>query len=120
VRITIASIQHGIAAEYGLPVEWMREPDGLGSRARPRAHPRQVAMFLAERLSGQPLTDIGRRFGGRDHSTVIHAIRAVEERRKTDPKIDQILRKVTLSLCQAHPFHRNEKSTLASKFGEGE
>ena len=56
-------------------------------RARQVARPRQVAMYLAKTLTSRSLPDIGRRFGGRDHTTVIHAVRRIEELRATDAQI---------------------------------
>ena len=56
-------------------------------RARSVARPRQVAMFLAKTMTSRSLPDIGRRFGGRDHTTVIHGVRKIEELRATDPQI---------------------------------
>jgi chromosomal replication initiator protein len=48
-------------------------------RARAVARPRQVAMYLAKQLTQRSLPEIGRKFGGRDHTTVMHAVRKVEE-----------------------------------------
>jgi len=56
-------------------------------RARAIARPRQVAMFLSKTLTSKSLPDIGRRFGGRDHTTVIHAVKKVEELKMTDSQI---------------------------------
>ncbi|MEX2298423.1 MAG: helix-turn-helix domain-containing protein, partial [Dongiaceae bacterium] len=53
-------------------------------RARAVARPRQVAMYLAKQLTSRSLPEIGRKFGGRDHTTVMHAVRKVEELRSTD------------------------------------
>jgi len=61
------------------------------------ARPRQVAMFLARELTSRSLPDIGRRFGGRDHTTVLHACRRIEALCKSDPVFQQeveFLRKV--------------------------
>lgn len=79
-RITIARIQEVVAAYYGL------EPDDLAGQSRKWdvAHPRQVAMYLAREQTGQSLPCIGKRFGGRDHSTVIHAVREVRKRMSAD------------------------------------
>ena len=72
--ITIAEIQRRAAEYYGLRLTDMK------SERRPRrvARPRQVAMALAYELCGRSLTVIGREFGGRDHSTVWHAVRQVD------------------------------------------
>ena len=56
-------------------------------RARQVARPRQVSMHLAKTLTSRSLPEIGRRFGGRDHTTVIHAVRKIEELRISDSQI---------------------------------
>ncbi|MEC7537535.1 MAG: helix-turn-helix domain-containing protein, partial [Pseudomonadota bacterium] len=48
------------------------------------ARPRQIAMYLAKQLTARSLPEIGRKFGGRDHTTVMHAVRKVEELKATD------------------------------------
>jgi chromosomal replication initiator protein len=53
------------------------------------ARPRQVAMYLARKLTTRSLPEIGRRFGGRDHTTVLHACRRIEELREKDPLFKQ-------------------------------
>ena len=79
-RITIEDIQKRVAEHYGL-----RMADMLSARrARAVARPRQVAMYLAKQLTPRSLPEIGRKFGGRDHTTVMHAIRRIEELRAVD------------------------------------
>lgn len=73
--IMIATIQRRVAGFYGLPLIEMTS----ARRARKVVRPRQVAMYLSSRLTTRSLPDIGRRFGGRDHTTVMHAIRRVEQ-----------------------------------------
>jgi chromosomal replication initiator protein len=53
-------------------------------RSRAVARPRQVAMYLSKQLTSRSLPEIGRAFGGRDHTTVMHAVRKIEELVKTD------------------------------------
>lgn len=77
----IRQIQRAVANHYDLPEEAMVSQ----RRGRAVAHPRQVAMFLARELTPKSLPDIGRRFGGRDHTTVMHAIRAVKARMAASP-----------------------------------
>jgi chromosomal replication initiator protein len=92
-RVTIEEIQRKTAEFYKLD---MRELHSA-RRARRVARPRQVAMFLARELTSRSLPDIGRRFGGRDHTTVLHACRRIEELCKSDPVFQQevdFLRKV--------------------------
>ena len=61
-------------------------------RARAVARPRQVAMYLAKKMTPRSLPEIGRIFGGRDHSTVIHAVRTIEALRETSPDMDADVR----------------------------
>ncbi|TVQ59068.1 MAG: chromosomal replication initiator protein DnaA, partial [Rhodobacteraceae bacterium] len=56
-------------------------------RARAVARPRQVAMYLSKTLTTKSLPDIGRRFGGRDHTTVMHAVRKIEQLVETDAQM---------------------------------
>lgn len=82
-KVTIDEIIRKVADHYNL-----RMSDLLSARrARQVARPRQVAMYLAKTLTSKSLPEIGRRFGGRDHTTVIHAVRKVEELKKTDSQI---------------------------------
>ncbi|MGN6269397.1 MAG: chromosomal replication initiator protein DnaA [Sphingomonas sp.] len=87
-RITIDEIQRAVSAHFEL------KPLDLVSarRARVVARPRQIAMYLAKRLTTRSLPEIGRKFGGRDHSTVIHAVRRVEELRDSDREVDGAVR----------------------------
>jgi chromosomal replication initiator protein len=74
-RASIEDIQKAVAARYGLKLADFLSP----RRARNVARPRQVAMYLAKALTTHSLPDIGRRFGGRDHTTIIHGVRRIEE-----------------------------------------
>lgn len=58
-------------------------------RARNVARPRQVAMYLAKQLTARSLPEIGRKFGGRDHTTVMHAVKKVDELIAEDPSFAQ-------------------------------
>jgi chromosomal replication initiator protein len=92
-RVTIEEIQKKTAEFYKLDLRELHS----SRRARRVARPRQVAMFLARELTSRSLPDIGRRFGGRDHTTVLHACRRIEELCKSDPVFQQevdFLRKV--------------------------
>jgi chromosomal replication initiator protein len=92
-RVTIDEIQKKTAEYYKLDLRELHS----ARRARRVARPRQVAMFLARELTSRSLPDIGRRFGGRDHTTVLHACRRIEALCKTDPVFQQevdFLRKV--------------------------
>jgi len=74
VRVTVERIQQDVAREFGVTV------DGLKSRKRTKVItlPRQVAMFLCRKMTELPLVEIGQAFGGRDHTTVIHACDKIE------------------------------------------
>ncbi|MGI9488544.1 MAG: chromosomal replication initiator protein DnaA [Geminicoccaceae bacterium] len=79
-RITIEEIQKRVAEHYSIKLSDMHS----ARRAREVARPRQVAMYLAKQLTPRSLPEIGRRFGGRDHTTVMHAIKKIEELRAAD------------------------------------
>jgi len=87
-RITVDEIQKICAAHYKIDPAEMRSK----RRARAVARPRQVAMYLAKKMTPRSLPEIGRIFGGRDHSTVIHAVRTIEELRQTNADIDADIR----------------------------
>lgn len=83
-KLTIDEIQRKVADYYGLKLtELLSE-----RRSREVARPRQIAMYLAKKLTPRSLPEIGRRFGNRDHTTVMHAVKKVEELRGKDPEID--------------------------------
>jgi chromosomal replication initiator protein len=83
-RITIEEIQRSVCAHYKLDKSDMVSKRRLRAVARPR----QIAMYLAKEMTPRSYPEIGRRFGGRDHSTVIHAVRVIEGLRVTDSEID--------------------------------
>ncbi len=80
-RVTIEEIQKRVAEHYNIRLSDMHS----ARRARAVARPRQVAMYLAKQLTARSLPEIGRKFGGRDHTTVMHAVRKIEELRGADP-----------------------------------
>lgn len=73
--VTIEEIQRRVAEHYNIKLADMSSP----RRARQVSRPRQIAMYLAKQLTTKSLPDIGRSFGGRDHTTVMHAVKKVEE-----------------------------------------
>jgi len=79
-RVTIDEIQKKVAQHYNIRLADMHS----ARRARNVARPRQVAMFLAKQLTTRSLPEIGNKFGGRDHTTVMHAVKRIEELRQTD------------------------------------
>ncbi|MDP7142874.1 MAG: chromosomal replication initiator protein DnaA [Alphaproteobacteria bacterium] len=84
-RITIDEIQRKTAEHYNIKMPDMHS----ARRARNVARPRQVAMYLAKQLTSRSLPEIGRKFGGRDHTTVMHAVRKIEELMDQDAQIAQ-------------------------------
>ena len=79
-RVTIEDIQKRVAEHFNIRLADMHSP----RRARAVARPRQVAMYLAKQLTSRSLPEIGRKFGGRDHTTVMHAVRKIDELRQSD------------------------------------
>jgi chromosomal replication initiator protein len=74
-RVTIEEIQRRVAEHFNMKLADMHSE----RRARAVARPRQVAMYLAKQLTTRSLPEIGRKFGNRDHTTVMHAVRKIEE-----------------------------------------
>lgn len=82
-KITIDEIQRKVSDHYRI-----RLADLIGpKRLRTYARPRQVAMYLAKMLTNRSLPEIGRRFGGRDHTTIMHGVKRIEELKATDSQI---------------------------------
>jgi len=79
-RVTIDEIQRRVAEHFNIKMAEMTS----SRRARVVARPRQVAMYLAKQLTQRSLPEIGRRFGGRDHTTVMHAVKKIEELTRID------------------------------------
>jgi len=83
-KVTIEDIKRRVCDHYALRMSDLTSQ----RRARAVARPRQVAMFLSKMLTSKSLPEIGRAFGGRDHTTVIHAVKRIEELRATDSTLD--------------------------------
>lgn len=86
-KISVEEIQRRVAEHYNIRLSDMIGPKRLRNFARPR----QVAMFLCKQLTSRSLPEIGRRFGGRDHTTVMHGVRRIEELRSSDGQIAEDL-----------------------------
>ncbi|RWR45398.1 chromosomal replication initiator protein DnaA [Sinirhodobacter ferrireducens] len=82
-KVTIEEIQRKVAEHYNVRLSDMIGP----KRVRTIARPRQVAMYLSKQLTTRSLPEIGRRFGGRDHTTIMHGIRKIEELMGSDRQI---------------------------------
>jgi len=83
--INIESIQNIVASHFNLSIQEMLSP----RRSRSLARPRQIAMYLAKQYTTNSLPDIGRKFSNRDHTTVIHAVKKIEDLIKKDTEIKQ-------------------------------
>lgn len=113
--IFVSDIQAAVAEAHEQPVECMREPDGLGSRARAKVRARQEAMFLCRDLISPPgawrqctrasYPTLGKLFGGRDHATVIHAVQAVEQRIGADPEVRRRIDSLSVGLLLREGSH---------------
>jgi len=86
-RIRIEDIQRFVARHYNISKQDMLS----NRRTRAIVGPRQVAMYLSKKLTARSLPEIGRSFGGRDHTTVLHAVRTIEGKMGTDQKLTQEL-----------------------------
>jgi chromosomal replication initiator protein len=95
-KLTIEEIQRKVAEHYNIRLSDMIGPKRLRNIARPR----QVAMYLAKQLTLRSLPEIGRRFGGRDHTTIMHGVRKIEELMTSDSQLNddlQLLRRLLQS-----------------------
>ncbi len=91
-KLTIEEIQRKVAEHYNIRLSDLIGPKRLRNIARPR----QVAMYFAKQLTSRSLPEIGRRFGGRDHTTIMHGVRKIEELMTTDSQLSddlQLLRR---------------------------
>ena len=82
-RVTVEEIQRKVSEHYNIRLSDMLGPKRLRNFARPR----QIAMYLCKEMTTRSLPEIGRRFGGRDHTTVMHGVRRIEELSSTDSQI---------------------------------
>jgi len=84
--VTIEMIQKFVADHYSLKISELKAKNNSKSVATPR----QIAMYISKNLTAASLPEIGKEFGGKHHSTVIHSIRKIEEMRK-DPDFDRLI-----------------------------
>ena len=92
-KLSIEEIQRKVAEHYNVRLSDLIGPKRLRTIARPR----QVAMYLSKQLTPRSLPEIGRRFGGRDHTTIMHGVRKIEELMTTDSQLSddlQLLRRL--------------------------
>ena len=84
-QINVENIQNLVAAHFNLNLQEMLSP----RRSRSLARPRQIAMYLAKSITSRSLPEIGRKFGGRDHTTVMHAVKKIEELKHQDNNFNE-------------------------------
>jgi chromosomal replication initiator protein len=84
-HFTIESIQNAVAKHFHIKLQDLKS----SSRARPVALPRQIAMFLVRKYTGLGYKEIGMYFGGKDHSTVMHGCKKIEEEFESDPAVHE-------------------------------
>src|ERR1700757_1573821 len=93
-KITIDAIQKAVAEQFGLRVIEIKAK----SNSRAIVFPRQIAMYLAKQMTEASLPEIGRQFGGKHHTTVLHSVEKIEEARKNDKDLNRLLNKLTEQL----------------------
>jgi chromosomal replication initiator protein len=93
-KVTIESIQKAVAEQFGLRLVEIKAKNN----SRSIVYPRQIAMYLAKHLTEASLPEIGRQFGGKHHTTVLHSVDKIEELRKSDKDLNRLLNKLTEQL----------------------
>jgi chromosomal replication initiator protein len=93
-KVTIESIQKAVAEQFGLRLVEIKAKNN----SRSIVYPRQIAMYLAKHLTEASLPEIGRQFGGKHHTTVLHSVQKIEELRKLDKDLNRLLNKLTEQL----------------------
>ena len=90
-KVTIEAIQKTVAEQFGLRLPEIKAKNN----SRQIVYPRQIAMYLAKHLTEASLPEIGRLFGGKHHTTVLHSIEKIDEQRKADNDLNRLLNKLT-------------------------
>src|SRR5271156_6657828 len=93
-KVTIESIQKSVAEQFGLRLVEIKAKNN----SRSIVYPRQIAMYLAKHLTEASLPEIGRQFGGKHHTTVLHSVDKIEEVRKGDKDLNRLINKLTEQL----------------------
>jgi chromosomal replication initiator protein len=93
-KVTIESIQKAAAEQFGLRLVEIKAKNN----SRSIVYPRQIAMYLAKHLTEASLPEIGRQFGGKHHTTVLHSVDKIERARKEDKDLNRLLNKLTEQL----------------------
>jgi chromosomal replication initiator protein len=93
-KVTIESIQKAVAEQFGLRLVEIKAKNN----SRAIVYPRQIAMYLAKHLTEASLPEIGRQFGGKHHTTVLHSVEKIERQRGQDKDLNRLLNKLTEQL----------------------
>ncbi len=93
-KVTIEAIQKAVAEQFGLRLVEIKAKNN----SRAIVYPRQIAMYLAKHLTEASLPEIGRQFGGKHHTTVLHSVEKIDEARKTDKDLNRMINKLTEQL----------------------
>jgi chromosomal replication initiator protein len=93
-KITIEAIQRAVAEQFGMKVPELKQKNN----SRQIVVPRQIAMYLAKQLTEASLPEIGRQFGGKHHTTVMHSIAKIDEQRKEDKDLNRTVNKLMETL----------------------
>jgi chromosomal replication initiator protein len=93
-KVTIDAIQKGVAEHFGMRVSELKQKNN----SRAVVVPRQIAMYLAKSLTEASLPEIGRQFGGKHHTTVMHSIGKIDELRRTDKDLNRTINKLQEAL----------------------
>src|SRR5580698_10388626 len=89
-KITIEAIQRAVSEQFGMRVAELKQKNN----SRAVVVPRQIAMYLAKNLTEASLPEIGRQFGGKHHTTVMHSIAKIDELRRTDKDLNRTINKL--------------------------
>src|SRR3974390_233924 len=93
-KITIEAIQRAVAEQFGMKVSDLKQKNN----SRNVVVPRQIAMYLAKQMTEASLPEIGRQFGNKHHTTVMHSIGKIDEQRRTDKDLHRMLNKLQAML----------------------
>jgi chromosomal replication initiator protein len=90
-RVSIEAVQRRVAEHFGLSAQQLKAK----TNARNISFPRQIAMYLAKQMTGASLPELGRAFGGKHHTTVLHSINKIEGQKQGDKELARVLHKLT-------------------------
>jgi chromosomal replication initiator protein len=90
-QVNIEAVQQVVAEEFRLRLADLK----ARNNSRKVVYPRQVAMYLCRDLAGASLPEIGRAFGGKHHTTVLHSVDKIEERKETDKELNRLLHRLS-------------------------